>query len=184
MNANTDWNLQSRAAGCHACECTFIDKQICHTLLRFNADGYERIDLCEACFERQPADDDVHSSWKGIFQVPPPPTQRTARKEDVETLLRRLIDEQDPDKRPMIFVLAVILERKRILIERAVHTRPDGLRQSIYEHRKTGETLVVTDPELQIDDLGELEEQVANQLAQTAQPAVEPNPRKDARSTG
>ncbi len=173
MTASTEWNIQSRAPACRECDARFADQQPCRTLLRFDPDGYQRIDLCEACFERYPADENMHSSWKGVYQAPPPPNQKTARKEDVETLLRRLLEEEDPESLPMIFVLAVMLERKRILVERAVHTAPDGSRRYVYEHRKSGDTFVVTDPDLELDDTGDLEQQVANQLAQTTRPDQE-----------
>lgn len=170
MTATTEWNIQSRAPVCQACDERFVDQQPCHTLLRFEATGYHRTDLCEPCFRKMPSDDGIHSSWKGVYQAPPPPTHKTARKEDVETLLRRLVEENDPAHIPMIFVLAVMLERKRILVERAVHDEPEGRRQYVYEHRKSGDTFVVIDPELQIDRIDDLEEQVANQLAQTSRP--------------
>ncbi len=168
MTASTEWNIQSRAPACQECGERFIDQQPCHTLLRFDPNGYQRTDLCESCFLKHPCADPIHSSWKGVYQAPPPPTNKTARKEDVETLLRRLVEEQDPENIPMIFVLAVMLERKRILVERAVHTGSDGSRQYVYEHRKSGDTFFVTDPNLQLDHIDGLEEQVANQLAQTA----------------
>ncbi len=168
MNANSEWNIQSRAPACQACGERFIDRQPCHTLLRFVDAGYQRTDLCEKCFPNHTTADGIHSSWKGIYQAPPPPSQKTARKEDVETLLRRLVEEKDPANIQIIFVLSVMLERKRILVERAVHTEPDGSRQYVYEHRKSGDTFIVADPELQLDRIDGLEEQVAYQLAQTA----------------
>ncbi len=173
MTASTEWNIQSRASTCQECAAPFADRQPCRTLLRFNPEGYQRIDLCEDCFAGYPADENVHSSWKGVYQAPPPPNQKTARKEDVETLLRRLLEEDDPAKQSMIFVLAVMLERKRILVERAVHTAPDGARRYVYEHRKSGDTFVVVDPDLKLDNTGDLEKQVANQLAQTGRPDQE-----------
>ncbi len=176
MTSQTDWNIRSRAAACQSCGQAFVDQQPCHTFLSFDPDGYRRIDLCETCLQQSKPAQDVHSSWKGVYQVPPPPSQRQANKEDVETLLRRLVEEQDPAHAPMIFVLAVMLERKRILIERTINIRPDGIRQYVYEHRKTGDTFIVNDPDLQLDNIDELEEQVAAQLSQTGSDSDNDNP--------
>lgn len=176
MNANVDWNIRSRAVACHACHAEFVDLQPCHTLLQSTRSGYERIDLCAHCFGKQPLANGLQGSWKGVYRVPPPPARRSARKEDIETLLRRLVEQHDPVRIPMVFVLAVMLERKRILIERALLTRPDGIRQYVYEHRKTGETFIVIDPELRMDDIGELEQDVARQLALAADNEDTPAP--------
>ncbi|MGQ9661733.1 MAG: hypothetical protein ACUVWX_05250 [Kiritimatiellia bacterium] len=94
----------------------------------------------------------------------------------MEELLRRLITNQTEEKVPVIYVLAVMLERKRILVERDVRETEAGLLVRVYEHRKTGETFLVCDPGLQLTQLEEVQRQVAEMLggAQTCCGQAEP----------
>jgi hypothetical protein len=59
-----------------------------------------------------------------------------------------------------IFILTVMLERKKILVERDARKGDDGRKLRIYEHRKTGESFMVTDPELKLNELEQVQEQV------------------------
>ena len=62
-------------------------------------------------------------------------------KENVESLLRKRMRAEQPEDRDIIFILAVMLERKRILVERGVQPLADGLKIRVYEHRKTKRVL-------------------------------------------
>jgi hypothetical protein len=53
-----------------------------------------------------------------------------------------------------------MLERKKILIERDVQKTATGQKLRIYERKKTGETFLITDPDLQLDALETVQEQV------------------------
>ena len=57
-----------------------------------------------------------------------------------------------------------MLERKRILKEIETKQAEDGTLLRIYEHAKTGEVLVVPDPQLKLDQLAEVQQQVAQFL--------------------
>ncbi len=54
------------------------------------------------------------SHWQGIFEVPPAAVD-PIQKETADTLLRKLIEQNDPKHAPAAFILAVMLERKRLL---------------------------------------------------------------------
>ena len=58
-----------------------------------------------------------------------------------------------------------MLERKRILKEIEARQPPDGGVTRIYEHSKTGEVLVIPDPQLRLDQLGEMQTELAALLA-------------------
>ena len=60
----------------------------------------------------------------------------------------------------MVFILTVMLERKRILAEKDVQIRDDGVKVRIYEHKKTGETFLVSDPGLKLAELEQVQEEV------------------------
>jgi hypothetical protein len=57
-----------------------------------------------------------------------------------------------------------MLERKKILVEKEVQTREDRTKIRIYEHKKTGETFLVVDPELKLAEIEKVQEEVVRLL--------------------
>jgi hypothetical protein len=57
-------------------------------------------------------------------------------------------------------VLAAMLERKRILKQIQIEDRDRG-RVLIYEHVKSGDVFVVPDPQLRLDELENVQREVA-----------------------
>jgi hypothetical protein len=160
----TEWNIQSRARGCAACGKTFADRETYHTLLFDEKSDFRRSDICAVCWQRQYSDGARErkgfiSYWHGIYEAPPPPTD-PIKRETAETLLRKLIERNDPQFIPAGFILAVMLERKRILKvkEQLVH---DGRRVFVYEQPATGDVFTITDPQLRLDQLEEVQRDVA-----------------------
>ena len=158
-----DWNIKSRSNICSACEKNFADKDECYSALMFTDEGYIRGDYCLECWQKQELPGTVFSTWQGVFAVPPPLQEEPLKKETAESLLRKMIEEDEPNI-GVIYILAVMLERKRILIERDVKTTEDGTMLRIYEHKKSGETFLVTEPGLQLDKLEEVQAQVVELL--------------------
>jgi hypothetical protein len=74
------------------------------------------------------------------------------------------MDQDDEADLDAVFILAVMLERKKILVERDVQTAENGLKMRIYEHRKTGESFLIVDPQLKLDALEEVQERVVSLL--------------------
>ncbi|MCX7590828.1 MAG: hypothetical protein N2255_04285 [Kiritimatiellae bacterium] len=161
----TDWDIKSRSSFCQACGQRFHDRQIYHSALTFDAQGYRRTDFCAACWARLSGNVSVHSKWRGVFREPPPKPVEPVQKETVETLLRRLVEKGDEEKGAVVYILAVMLERKRVLVERDVRKEASGRLVRVYEHRKTGETFVICDPCLQFGQLEEVQQEVAEMLA-------------------
>ncbi|MCL5096681.1 MAG: hypothetical protein M1608_03965 [Candidatus Omnitrophica bacterium] len=163
-----DWKIQARSHVCQACEKSFADKQPYFTLLFDRKHGLERLDVCGECWESQYSQGahdrkDFVSFWQGIFTVPPPAPPEPIQKETAETLLGKLIDRNDPNLAAAGFILAVMLERKRILKVKA-QTTQDGARVFVYEHVRTGDLFTVVDPSLQLDQLEAVQIQVAHLL--------------------
>ena len=75
-------------------------------------------------------------------------------------LLQRFIEEGDPSTENARYILALMLERKRILSNTATK-EVDGQRMLFYENKKTGEVFIVRDPELRLDELADLQDEVA-----------------------
>jgi len=171
------WNLRACAPGCHRCGRPFADgERLVSRLLFSPAAGYAREDFCAACWPLRaetplsvpatpgesllPAPAIQISDWAAVFHAPPPKPEEPLRRETAETLLRRLMEEGDPSRSDIVFILAVMLERRRILVERDVQLQPGGRKIRLYEHRKSGESFVIPDPGLRLDDLAPLQERV------------------------
>jgi hypothetical protein len=102
--------------------------------------------------------------WKGVFRMPPPPPEEPLKKETAESLLRKLIEDGEQSRAGVIYILAVMLERKRVLTEKDVQKRPDGVWIRVYEHRRTAETFLVRDPRLRLDELDTVQREVMELL--------------------
>jgi hypothetical protein len=165
LPVNEGWNIKPRSPVCQACQGEFTDGQPFHTRLVFEADGYQRGDFCDPCWQGSTGAQPRHSAWQGVFRVPPPPPQKTVRKETAESLLRGLIARDEPASPATLYILAVMLERQRVLVEREVRPGAGSDRRIVYEHRKTGETFVIPDPQLRLRDLAPVQEEVMALLA-------------------
>ncbi|HMO51297.1 MAG TPA: hypothetical protein PKE26_11130 [Kiritimatiellia bacterium] len=165
-----EWIIKSRARECAISGAPFADGAVIYSGLRPGAEGYERVDISEAAWN-----DAVHdgwiSHWRSVYQAPPPPAEEPLKKETVETLLRQYMSKDDYSQVQVIYILAVMLERKRLLIERDVQRRDDGTKIRIYEHRQTGEIFTIPDPELRLDQIGEVQTQVNALLGIPSPPA-------------
>jgi hypothetical protein len=128
-----------------------------------------REDICVACWEKTnsaPVAESrrLISSWQGVYHAPPAVPQEAIQKENAETLLRKLIEANDPKHGPACFILAVMLERKRLLKVKE-QIRRQGARVFVYEHAKTGDLFTITDPNLQLNQLQEVQRDVGDLLA-------------------
>ena len=169
-----DWNIQSRAAACEACGKPFADREAFHTLLFDERSEFlRRSDVCEACWQNQFSDGARErkgfiSHWQGIYEAPAPAAD-AIHKDTAETLLRKLIEQNDPRYVPAGYILAVMLERKRVLKVKEEVVR-DGKRVFIYEQPRTGDVFTITDPVLRLDQLEEVQRDVAALLEQGLNP--------------
>jgi hypothetical protein len=166
----TEWDIQSRADACTACQRPFADKEAYHTLLSTDAAGYARRDLCATCFAGA-GRDGVISYWQGEYKVPPPPPPEAIQKETAETLLRKLVESTDPSHASARYILAVMLERKRILKHRDTVHEDGGGELLVYEHARTGESFTIPDPKLRLDQLAQVQEEVSALLHPSAENA-------------
>ena len=163
-----DWDIKPRGDACTDCEEAFSDKQPYHSVLTFGSeDGYHRADLCDKCLAAHQEESGPVSSWQGTFRVPPPPPEEALKKATAETMLRRLMQDEDETKINVVYILAVMLERKRILVERDVQTKEDGTTIRVYEHRQSGETFLVPEPYLRLDQLEHVQTEVVEMLGGT-----------------
>ena len=171
-----EWNIQSRAHACEVCTQPFADQQPYHTLLLDEPAALRRSDVCEPCWTKQFAGDATSRSgfishWQGVYEAPPAHPVEAIQKETAETVLRKLIEQNEPRHAAAAYILAVMLERKRLLKVKEQLQR-DGQRVFVYEHPKTGDIFTIADPNLHLDQL----EQVQHDVAQLLEHGVNPSP--------
>lgn len=172
----TDWNIQARAHACQACGKNFTDREVYHTLLFDERAAFNRIDICQSCWLKQYSDGARErkgflSYWQGVYEAPPPPSEPIQR-ETAESLLRKLVELNDPQYLPAGYILAVMLERKRLLKVKEQLVR-DGRRIFVYEQPKTGDVFTIVDPDLQLNQLEAVQRDVAALLEHGLNPPAQ-----------
>jgi len=160
-----DWDIRSRSNLCSECEKLFENSETYYSALVYDEEGYQRGDFCVGCWVGKEVELVPYSSWKGVFIIPPEVVDNDPlKKETAESLLRRLIEDEDGENASVIYILAVMLERKKILVEKDVKIEEDGTMRRVYEHRNSGETFLILDPQLKLDRLEEVQMRVAKML--------------------
>lgn len=182
-----DWNIQSRAHACQGCGRDFKNRETLHTVLFDERQAYHRQDVCEACWQAQFGEGANHrrgfvSHWQSLYEPPPAAPPEPIQKETAETLLRKLLENHDPQHAGAVFVLAVMLERKRLLKAKAQAVET-GRRVLIYEHVRSGDVFTIPDPDLQLDQLESVQRDVAHLLEHGLQPAAPPAAPAEATAT-
>ena len=159
-----DWNIQSRGHQCHICQKPFEDKTGYHTVLGYENKEYIRHDICEPCWinASEGATDrkGYISHWQGTYEAPPPAPPEAIQKDNAESLLRKLLKTDDSRWREASYILAVMLERKRVLKVKD-QLKDKGERIFIYEISKTGDIFTIPDPNLKMEQLEQVQTEVA-----------------------
>lgn len=160
-----EWNIQSRAHACQACQQDFADKQPYFTVLFDHKQGLERLDVCAACWQAQDGQGATErkgflSFWQGVYTVAPPPPPEPIQKESAESLLRKLMEANDPQHTAACFILAVMLERKKIFKVKAQNYQGNQ-RTLVYEHARNGDVFTILDPQLQLNQLEQVQREVS-----------------------
>lgn len=168
IGRDENWQIKRRADSCAGSGLPFADGQEIITRLRFTEEGYLREDYSLAWWNEHRPDAGL-SAWKSIFLMPPP-VEEVVKKESAESLLRSLVAKEDTDHINAIYILAVMLERKKILVEKDVQIREDRVKIRIYEHKKSGETFIVSDPELKLAALEQVQAEVVDLLGGSPRP--------------
>ena len=163
-----EWNIRSRGHVCTICQKPLVDKAPVVSALKEVNDGYERYDCHPECWKVQQRDWEPFSQWDGVYFAPVKEEKNEPlKKEDACELLRQLITLDDPAMKNVVYVLAVMLERSKILVERDQKLLDDGTIRRVYEDRKQGDTFVILDPRLRLENLAEVQQQVVALLSGT-----------------
>jgi hypothetical protein len=165
-----EWNIPAPVGRCAATGREFTEEERIVSALFWRAEpsAYERHDYALAAWKEAAAaaqaDEGFLSSWRSAYKKPLPPPPETLSKDDAEGWLRRLLGLRDPAYENACYILALMLERKRQLKE-LDRKEVEGKSVLIYEHPASGETWIVPNPALHLDEMAKIQAEVAALLA-------------------
>jgi hypothetical protein len=166
----SSWHVKSRSHRCASCGEDFVEGEAVMSRLVLSHGEMIREDFKRSEWNPETQEQALFH-WKTHFRLPPPKKEAPFKEENAEEILREMLENPDPLDVNTLFILAVMLERKRVLIERGVQRDAEGRQVRIYEHKDSGESFLIQDPELSFEDIGEVQEEVALKLG-WIQPAV------------
>ena len=160
-----EWNIQARALQCAVSGRPFEKGERVYSALYWREGQYARVDLNAEAWNARNENIEPLSMWQTDFVPPPPPEEEALKKDDAESLLRRLVATNEPGMKNARYILALMLERKKVLrqIERQ---RQEGVSVLVYEHVPSGEIWLIEDPGLKLGELESVQEEVAHLLSQ------------------
>src|ERR1700678_875710 len=109
-----EWDIKGRAEKCEATGRLFQDGEYFYTLLFHEREGFRRTDLSEEAWRQRHDNIPPFSFWRSKFEPPPPPPPEPLAKETAEDLLRHYMAETDARHANARYILALMLERKRL----------------------------------------------------------------------
>ena len=167
MAINENWNIRSRAHACAHTAQPFVDKEVFMTVLMEDAKSGElvRRDFSLAGWaEVEPTLGSSFSVWRSEYEVVKAEGRaEIAEKESAEALLRRLCEEDSILTENTRYILAVMLERKKLLKQTGTRETEDAT-FLLYEHTKSGEVYIIRDPELKLAQIEEVQTEVSRLL--------------------
>jgi hypothetical protein len=158
-----EWPIKHRADACARTQRAFEPGEQFYTLLFREGDGFRREDLSEEAWVQRNENIRPFSFWKTRYEPSPLAPPEPLAKENAESILRRLLAENDASNANACYVLAVMLERKRVL--KQIKTEQTGDRPVlIYEQAKTGDVFIVPDVRLRLDEIEHVQNEVSQLL--------------------
>lgn len=158
-----EWPIKHRADACARTGRPFQAGEQFYTLLFREGDGFRREDLSEEAWAQRNENIRPFSFWKTRYEPPPAAPPEALAKESAEELLRRLLAQNDPANANACYVLAVMLERKRVLKQVKTEQAEDRP-VLVYEHAKNGDVFMVPDARLRLDELEHVQQEVSQLL--------------------
>ncbi len=157
------WHVRSRGRECAASQRSFVDGETIVTALFPDPEssGYIRRDYSvEGWKSYQASGDAPFSFWRTKYSAPGGgETASQVEKLSAEEILQRLVEEDEDHTENARFILAVMLERQKLLRETDSQRTPTGILR-VYEHRKTGEVFIVKDPNIPLSEIESVQNEV------------------------
>ncbi len=163
MSLERQWKLAARKHACSHTEEAFTEGQPFYTAIFWDqGEGeFRREDYCESAWEELSDGFQPFSFWRSLYEPPSsdPKKQDAVDKEDAEAALKRMIAENDPATEKTRYLLALMLERKKILLQIDAQDK-DGQRLVIYKRRKTEEIFIVPDSGIELAEVAGIQAEV------------------------
>lgn len=163
-----DWKIRSTGARCSVSGQEFEDEQDFYTCIFDDpeSDGFIRRDYSVEAWEevRKTLQPPPFSFWKSTYKAP-----RKEKVEDVsedalmERILREFVEEDDLKTEKARYILALMLERKKILLHTDTKQTDTG-QWMFYEHTASGDVFVIADPALQLSEVEDVQVEVIELL--------------------
>lgn len=138
-----------------------------HTSIHFDTEIGELIrrDVALDVWEEELKERTPIAYWRTVYAKPDlgKAKPEISTKESAEGLLRRLIDDDHEHTEHARYILTLMLERKKQLVPKQTKHTEQGI-LLLYEHRKSGEVFIIRDPELRLDEIESVQEEVATLL--------------------
>jgi len=135
----------------------------------YSLEGWEQRDEAEA---------EKFSQWKTVYKAPVSHERVEVTKESPIDLLRRMVDEDEEHTEKVRFILAVMLERQKVLVEKDTQVVPSGILR-VYEHRKEGDVFLIRDPNVALDQVEAMQQEVLDLLENHGRKPVEESTAED-----
>ena len=169
MPINDSWNIRPRSNECSKTKKPFEDGNPFYAAIFKDdkSETFSRLDFSIKAWDELLNDKDkegLFSFWRSKYEEEASvQSKEVVAKESAESMLRRLIDENEEKSENARYILAAMLERKKIL--KPVDVKEEGKSKMLfYEHFKSGEAFIVRDPLLKLNELDAIQEEVSGWL--------------------
>lgn len=161
------WSIKARAHKCSITGRKFQLGELFHTAIFPHPEesGYLRMDFCdEAWNDREDQFKTPFSFWQSHYEPPVAEVKvEVVTKESAEEILSRLIEEDAEHTENARYILALMLERKKLLIETDTQQTPTSTLR-IYQHRHSKEIYIIRDPNISLNQLESIQTEVSDLL--------------------
>jgi hypothetical protein len=175
MAFGESWHIKSRSHLCAVTGIPFADGEpiIAAIFPDPESSGWLRRDYSlEGWEQRDEAEAEKFSQWKTVYKAPVSHERVEVTKESPIDLLRRMVDEDEEHTEKVRFILAVMLERQKVLVEKDTQAVPSGILR-VYEHRKEGDVFLIRDPNVALDQVEAMQQEVLDLLENHGRKPVE-----------
>lgn len=160
------WSIKSRARQCTVTGEAFEAGQKIRAAIFPDPEssGYIRKDFALSSWESREEQERPFSTWVTNYQAPTVEEKaEDVVDQDPETLLQKMVEEDDAQTENVRYILAVMLERQKILRETDTQEIPSGVLR-VYEQRKTGDVYIIKDPQIPLSDVDKVQTEVREML--------------------
>jgi len=166
MAIQQDWKISRRGNKCSHSDVKFTDGETFYTCIFDDpeSEGFIRKDFSESAWSEIGDTLKPFSFWKSTCKYPQEDeAPELLENESAESMLRRMIEDDEASTENTRYILALMLERKKALFPVGVK-ETESSRLLLYEHRATGDVLIVRDPQLKLDEVERVQTEVSELL--------------------